>query len=202
MFGLVVEEVHDTQEIVVKPLSELLKGTACYGRRHDHGRRQCRPDSRRRGPGCNWAAWSTRPAVRRSPPTTGKPAQALSAKVCCCFGVETRASDGSSGAGRKTGGNSRAPRSNLPAIGMSCSTGGQIFGSDSPCPATGAEPGGRIRGRRSGTGHCFQRRGKTSGACRRRNPRHCRRVGHHSESAQTAGHSWVGRCGRPGHRFH
>ena len=30
MFGLVVEEVHDTQEIVVKPLSELLKGTACY----------------------------------------------------------------------------------------------------------------------------------------------------------------------------
>ena len=30
MFGLVVEEVHDTQEIVVKPLSELLKGTNCY----------------------------------------------------------------------------------------------------------------------------------------------------------------------------
>ena len=30
MFGLVVEEVHDTQEIVVKPLSELLKGTKCY----------------------------------------------------------------------------------------------------------------------------------------------------------------------------
>ena len=30
MFGLVVDEVHDTQEIVVKPLSELLKGTNCY----------------------------------------------------------------------------------------------------------------------------------------------------------------------------
>ena len=30
MFGLVVEEVYDTQEIVVKPLSELLKGTNCY----------------------------------------------------------------------------------------------------------------------------------------------------------------------------
>ncbi len=30
MFGLVVEEIYDTQEIVVKPLSELLKGTNCY----------------------------------------------------------------------------------------------------------------------------------------------------------------------------
>ena len=30
MFGLVVEEVYDTQEIVVKPLGELLKGTNCY----------------------------------------------------------------------------------------------------------------------------------------------------------------------------
>ena len=30
MFGLVVDEVHNTQEIVVKPLSELLKGTNCY----------------------------------------------------------------------------------------------------------------------------------------------------------------------------
>ncbi len=38
-FGLVVDGVNDTQEIVVKPLGKQLKGLDHLCRRDDHGRR-------------------------------------------------------------------------------------------------------------------------------------------------------------------
>ena len=50
-FGLVVDGVNDTAEIVVKPLSKLLKAIRLLRGRHHHGRRHGGADSRRDGPG-------------------------------------------------------------------------------------------------------------------------------------------------------
>ncbi len=47
-FGLCVAEVHDTQEIVVKPIGRQLKAHPDVRRRHDHGRRTGVADPRRR----------------------------------------------------------------------------------------------------------------------------------------------------------
>ena len=46
-FGLIVDDVEDTQEIVVKPLAESAEGTVDIRRRDDHGRRPGDADSRR-----------------------------------------------------------------------------------------------------------------------------------------------------------
>ena len=46
-FGLVVDDINDTQEIVVKPLGKQLKGLNVYAGRHHHGRRPGGADPRR-----------------------------------------------------------------------------------------------------------------------------------------------------------
>ena len=50
-FGLVVDEINDTEEIVVKPLGKQLKGVDLLRRRHHHGRRPSGADSGRARPG-------------------------------------------------------------------------------------------------------------------------------------------------------
>ena len=44
-FGLVVDEINDTEEIVVKPLGKHLKNISVYAGRHHHGRRAGSADS-------------------------------------------------------------------------------------------------------------------------------------------------------------
>ena len=46
-FGLVVDDILDTEEIVVKPLGNQLRAPAALRRRHDHGRRRRGADPRR-----------------------------------------------------------------------------------------------------------------------------------------------------------
>ena len=48
-FGLVVDGINDTQEIVVKPLGKQLKGLSAVCRRDHHGRWPGGPDSGRAG---------------------------------------------------------------------------------------------------------------------------------------------------------
>ena len=57
-FGLIVDSISDSQEIVVKPLGQQFEGTELLRRRHHHGRRPYRAHPRRHG---------HRPAFRAGP---------------------------------------------------------------------------------------------------------------------------------------
>ena len=52
-FGLVVDDINDTEEIVVKPLSQAVEGGLLFRRRHHHGRWPGGAHPGRTGPGAD-----------------------------------------------------------------------------------------------------------------------------------------------------
>ena len=63
-FGLVVDAIHDTEEIVVKPLRQAAQGHQRLRRRDDHGRRPRRADPRRARASPSAPAWSREVTAR------------------------------------------------------------------------------------------------------------------------------------------